>query len=49
MTMHRAKGTEFSRVLIFGVTQGSIPRPLRGEQYAEDAWADAMLRERSLL
>ncbi len=49
MTMHRAKGTEFSRVLLFGVDQGAIPRPLRDEQYAEDAWADALLRERSLL
>ena len=41
MTMHRAKGTEFSKVLLFGVDQGAIPRPLRDEQYAEDAWADA--------
>jgi superfamily I DNA/RNA helicase len=49
MTMHRAKGTEFSKILLFGVDQGAIPRPLRDEQYAEDAWADAMLRERSLL
>ena len=49
MTMHRAKGTEFSKVLLFGVNQGAIPRPLRDEQYAEDAWADALLRERSLL
>jgi superfamily I DNA/RNA helicase len=49
MTMHRAKGTEFSKVLLFGIDQGSIPRPLRDEQYAEDAWADALLRERSLL
>jgi superfamily I DNA/RNA helicase len=49
MTMHRAKGTEFSKVLLFGVNQGAIPRPLRDEQYAEEAWADAMLRERSLL
>jgi superfamily I DNA/RNA helicase len=49
MTMHRAKGTEFSRVLLFGVDQGAIPRPLRDEQYAEDTWADALLRERSLL
>lgn len=24
MTMHRAKGTEFSRVLLFGVSEGSI-------------------------
>jgi superfamily I DNA/RNA helicase len=49
MTMHRAKGTEFSRVLLFGVDHGAIPRPLRDEQYAEEAWADALLRERSLL
>jgi superfamily I DNA/RNA helicase len=49
MTMHRAKGTEFSRVLLFGIDQGAIPRPLLDEQYAEDAWADALLRERSLL
>jgi superfamily I DNA/RNA helicase len=49
MTMHRAKGTEFSKVLLFGVNHGAIPRPLRDEQYAEEAWADALLRERSLL
>jgi superfamily I DNA/RNA helicase len=49
MTMHRAKGTEFSKVLLFGVDQGAIPRPLLDERYAEDAWADALLRERSLL
>ena len=49
MTMHRAKGTEFSKILLFGIDQGAIPRPLRDEQYAEDAWADALLRERSLL
>ena len=49
MTMHRAKGTEFSKILLFGVDQGAIPRPLRDEQYSEDAWADALLRERSLL
>jgi hypothetical protein len=49
LTMHRAKGTEFSKVLLFGIDLGAIPRPLRDEQYAEDAWADALLRERSLL
>lgn len=49
MTMHRAKGTEFSKVLLFGIDEGAIPRSLRDEQYAEDAWADALLRERSLL
>jgi superfamily I DNA/RNA helicase len=25
MTMHQAKGTEFSKVLLFGVDQGAIP------------------------
>ena len=49
MTMHRAKGTEFSKALLFGVSQAAIPRPLRAEQYDEDAWTDALLRERSLL
>lgn len=49
MTMHRAKGTEFSKVLLFGIDEGAIPRSLRDEQYAEDAWSDALLRERSLL
>lgn len=49
MTMHRAKGTEFAKVLLFGVSQSAIPRPLRDEQYDEEAWTDALLRERSLL
>jgi superfamily I DNA/RNA helicase len=49
MTMHRAKGTEFSRVLLFGVNETAIPRSVRDEDYAPDARADALLRERSLL
>lgn len=49
MTMHRAKGTEFSRVLLFGVSEGAIPGPLWGQTYSPDAAADALLRERSLL
>ncbi len=49
MTMHRAKGTEFSKVLLFGVSKDAIPRPLRGEQHDEDIRSDALLRERSLL
>lgn len=49
MTMHRSKGTEFSRVLLFGVSEGSIPAALRAEKYSKDSWEDAMLRERSLL
>ena len=49
MTMHRAKGTEFARVVIAGVAEGSVPAAMASEKYDEDAWADAMLRERSLL
>lgn len=49
MTMHRAKGCEFSRVVLFDVSEGSVPAALQGEKYSEDAWSDAMLRERSLL
>lgn len=49
MTMHRAKGLEFRRVLLFDVSKASIPRALRGLDYSEDEASDAMLRERSLL
>lgn len=49
MTMHRAKGTEFARVLLFGINEGSIPSPMREQNYSENAAADALLRERSLL
>ncbi|SKF62035.1 ATP-dependent DNA helicase, UvrD/REP family [Mycobacteroides abscessus subsp. abscessus] len=49
MTMHRAKGTEFSKVLLFGVNQGSIPGSPQDQDDAESAAADALLRERSLL
>ncbi len=49
MTMHRAKGTEFSKVLLFDVSKDSIPAALKDQQYSEDAYADALLRERSLL
>jgi len=49
MTMHRAKGMEFSRVLLFGIDTKSIPAALRDEKYDETAWKDAILRERSLL
>lgn len=49
LTMHRAKGTEFAKVILAGVSDGSVPAALDGERYDDDAWADAMLRERSLL
>lgn len=49
LTMHRAKGTEFSRVLLYGISSDSIPAAMREQRYSEDAWADALLRERSLV
>lgn len=49
MTMHRSKGTEFSKVVLFGVREGSIPAGLKDLDYDESAKADGELRERSLL
>ncbi|CAL8900492.1 3'-5' exonuclease [Kocuria varians] len=49
MTLHRAKGTEFSRVLLFEVSDASIPRFFAGNQYDDKAREDNALRERSLL
>lgn len=49
MTLHRAKGTEFTRVLIFGASEDAIPRSLRGHDYDPDAAQQSALRERSLL
>lgn len=49
LTMHRSKGTEFSRVVLTGVAKDSVPTALKDEKYDESAWSDALLRERSLL
>ena len=49
MTMHRAKGLEFRKVLLFDVSKNAIPRPLRDQQYSDADRDDALLRERSLL
>lgn len=49
MTMHRAKGLEFARVLLFGIRDGSIPAQVREHSYSESDKTDALLRERSLL
>lgn len=49
MTMHRAKGTEFTRLILFGASERSIPRVLNSAQHAPEDVADAQLRERSLL
>jgi superfamily I DNA/RNA helicase len=49
MTMHRAKGMEFSRVLIFGVNDGLVPARYLLEDLTDADRADALTRERSLL
>lgn len=49
MTMHRAKGTEFARVLLFGVKEGQVPQSLDEYETSEADKQDALLRERSLL
>lgn len=49
MTMHRAKGTEFARVLLFGIKEGAIPQSMKEYDTSEVDRDDAMLRERSLL
>lgn len=49
MTMHTAKGMEFSRVVLFDISQGSVPLPAAFYETAPEDLADAMLRERSLL
>ncbi len=49
MTMHRAKGMEFSRVLLFGVNDGLMPAEYLLKGLAEVDRDDAIARERSLL
>lgn len=49
LTMHRAKGTEFARVLLFGLNKDSVPMGLEAYEYDPLELAAAMLRERSLI
>ena len=49
LTMHKAKGMEFSRVLLFNVSEGSIPNAWALKDVVAEELEDAMLRERSLL
>lgn len=49
LTMHRAKGTEFYKVLLFEVSASAVPKGLSSFDYSEEEKADALLRERSLL
>lgn len=48
MTMHRAKGMEFSRVLIFGVDADLVPARYLLKGVPEGERADLLQRERSL-
>lgn len=49
MTMHRAKGMEFARVLLFGVDDGLIPAGYLLKDLSDPDREDVLLRERSLL
>lgn len=49
MTMHKSKGMEFSRVILFDVSDGSIPNPAALQHIAPEEQEDFLLRERSLL
>ncbi|MES8510996.1 3'-5' exonuclease [Cutibacterium acnes] len=49
MTMHRAKGIEFSKVFLFGVSSRSIPMGIKDYDFDKDEGGQALLRERSLL
>lgn len=49
MTMHRAKGMEFARVLIFGVDSSALPAPFAFKNVAAAEKADVVQREKSLL
>ncbi len=49
LTMHRAKGTEFTKVLLFGLNRDSIPMGLGAYDYDAEEMNAAELRERSLL
>lgn len=49
MTMHRAKGMEFARVLIFGVDSSALPAPFALKDVPDADKAETIQREKSLL
>lgn len=49
MTMHRAKGMEFSKVVLMGMSADSVPAPFALGNLPEGDLEDALLRERSLV
>lgn len=49
MTMHNAKGQEFSCVVLFDISRGQVPNPTAVAHAAPEDRPDVLLRERSLL
>lgn len=49
MTMHRAKGMEFAKVVLFGVGEANMPMQWALKDLGDAERADALLQERSLL
>lgn len=49
LTMHRAKGMEFSRVILCGVDDKHVPLPAAVRSIPDEERDEALLRERSLL
>jgi hypothetical protein len=49
MTMHNAKGQEFSCVVLFDISRGQVPNPFAVDHAAPEDRPDVLLRERSLL
>lgn len=49
LTMHRAKGMEFSRVILSGADDKHVPSPATLRNLPDEERVEALLRERSLL
>lgn len=49
MTMHRAKGMEFAKVMVFGADDSALPAPFALKNVPDAERADILQRERSLL
>ena len=49
MTMHRSKGMEFTRVVLFGMSESNLAAGAKAGNLAQAELDDAILKERSLL
>lgn len=49
MTMHRSKGMEFTRVVLFGMSESNLAKGAKSGHLAQAELDDAILKERSLL